>query len=107
MEARLPQSRSTSLGSTPRSTSRLLLLDSPRTRRLRLEFAGTPDVMSRPALLALAGAGLFLAAPPAHLLVTLLPPMIRRGRPAHQPFQPAAPLRPGFPGRSALAPPFL
>src|SRR5260370_7121114 len=76
MGARLPQSRSTSLGSTPRSTSRLLLLDSPRTRRLRLEFAGTPDVMPRPALLALAGAGLFIAALDAYAVGTLRPAMI-------------------------------
>src|SRR5258708_29042448 len=98
MEARLPQSRSTSLGSTPRSTSRLLLLDSPRTRRLRLEFAGTPDVMPRPALLALAGAGLFLAPLDAYLVGTLLPPLVGDVGLALEHFGPATPVVTGFLG---------
>src|SRR5258708_4722959 len=107
MEARLPQSRSTSLGSTPRSTSRLLLLDSPRTRRLRLEFAGTPDVVSRPALLALAGAGLFIAALDAYVVVTLLPAMIGDVGLTIEHFEQATPIVTGFLGGYVVAMPLL
>src|SRR5258708_23990743 len=103
MEARLPQSRSTSLGSTPRSTSRLLLLDSPRTRRLRLEFAGTPDVMPRPALLALAGAALFIAPVDASVRGALRPPCVRAVPLVTRQLPREAPSATAGPGRSRLS----
>src|SRR5260370_4097849 len=63
--------------------------------------------MSRPALLALAGAGLFIAARDAYVVVTLLPAMIGDVGLTIEHFEQATPIVTGFVGGYVVAMPLL
>src|SRR6202521_3603933 len=92
-EARRPRSRWTSRASTPRSTSR---------RRPR-----NAPLVQKPVLLGLAGAGLFVAALDAYLVVTLLPAMIADVGLTIDRFEQATPIVTGFLCGYVIAMPLL